>query len=378
MTGVAMTPNRRKLDEAVRLMRARGLDGLIVYSDGTCNILRASYLHYFSDVAPMGPQNAAVVSSGGRVTLLVQPAWDVGRVRRRSWIDDVRGADDFAGALSDALRRLSIAGTVGLAGGLQMPHPVHAAVGKIVALEPADDLVEEIAREKSEEELALVYRCAAAADAGFEAFRRAARVGVREYEIVAEVEHAMRLAGADDNFILMASGPHNTAMRAPTDRRVARGDVVIGEITPVCAGQFIQLCRTVSVGEPGTALVDGYDLLMRAYEASLRQVRAGVPASIIASTIDALLADAGFAEYCRPPYMRTRGHGFGVGSVAPGALIDAETNQPLLDQQVVVVHPNQYLPATGYLACGETVLVRPGGAERLAKTETKLYVNEAS
>lgn len=375
--GTALRQGHRKLDEVVGLMRARGLDGLMVYSDGTCNILRASYLHYFSDVAPMGPHNAAVVSSDGRVTLLVQPAWDVGRARRRSWIDDVRGVHEFGGAVSDSLRRLEIAGRVGLAGGRQMPHPVHAAISKTVALEPADDLIERVAREKSAEEMALVYRCAAAADAGFEAFRRAARVGVREYEIVAEVEYAMRLAGADDNFILMASGPHNTAMRAPTDRSVAEGDVVIGEITPVCAGQFIQLCRTVSVGEPGSALVDGYDLLMRAYEASLRQVRAGVPASIIASTIDGILAAAGFAEYCRPPYMRTRGHGFGIGSVAPGALIDADTDQPLLDQQVVVVHPNQFLPATGYLACGETVLVTEGGAERLAKTETRLYVNEA-
>jgi Xaa-Pro aminopeptidase len=367
----------RRLDEAVRLIRARGLDGLVVYSDGTCNILRASYLRYFSDLAPMGPHNAAVVSSGGRVTLLVQPAWDVQRARRQSWIDDVRGADDFAGALSDALRRLGISGRVGLAGGGQMPHHQYAALTQAVSLETADELIETIAREKSAEELALVRRCAAAADAGFEAFRRAARVDVREYEIVAEVEYAMRLAGADDNFILLASGPHTRAMRAPTDRRVAAGDVVIGEITPVCSGQFIQLCRTVSVGEPSPALVHGYDLLMRAFDAAVRRVRAGVPASIIASTIDGILAEAGFAEYCRPPYMRTRGHGFGIGSVAPGALIDADTDQPLLDQQVVVVHPNQYLPATGYLACGETVVVTPDGAERLARTETRLYVNEA-
>jgi hypothetical protein len=39
----------------------------------------------------------------------------------------------------------------------------------------------------------------------------------------------------------------------------------------------------------------------------------------------------------------------------------------------VAVHPNQYLPETGYLACGETVLVTDGGIERLAKTESKLY-----
>ncbi len=373
-----MMRSSRKLDEAVRLIHERGLNGLIVYSDGSCNILRASYLHYFSDVAPMGPQCAAVVSGSGHVTLLVQPSWDAGRARRQSWIDDVQGVDDFGRAVLDSLRRLKIEGSVGLAGGLQMPYPVHAIISTAVTLEPADDLIETMAREKSADEIALVYRCAAAADAGFEAFRRAARVGVREYEIVAEVEYAMRLAGADDNFILMSSGPHNRAMRAPTDRRVAPGDIVIGEITPVCAGQFIQLCRTVSVGEPGCELVDGYDLLMRAYEASLEQVKAGVPASIIASTIDGVLADAGFGEFCRPPYMRTRGHGFGIGSVAPGALIDADTEQPLLDQQVVVVHPNQYLPATGYLACGETVLVTPGGAARLAKTATRLYVNDAS
>jgi hypothetical protein len=151
-----MTPGHRKLDDAVRLMRARGFDGLVVYSDGTCNILRASYLHYFSEVAPMGSHNAAVVSSDGRVALLVQPVWDAGCARRRSWIEDVRGVADFLGALSDALRRLEIAGTVGLAGGRQMPHPVHAAIGRGVVLTPADDLIEVMARPKSQEELALV------------------------------------------------------------------------------------------------------------------------------------------------------------------------------------------------------------------------------
>ena len=372
-----MTTGQRKLDDAIRLMRERELGGLVVYSDGTCNILRASYLRYFAEYAPMGPHNAAVISARGDTTLLVQPEWDVRRAKRHTWIDDVRGAVDFPTSMSDALRRLGLSGRIGLAGGRQMPYPLHADLGRVVALEPADDLIESIARGKSAAERALIGRAAAAADAGFEAFRAASRVGVREYEIVAEVEYAMRRAGADDNFILMSSGPHNKAMRAPTDRRLERGDVVIGEITPVCAGQFIQLCRTVSVGAPGSALVSGYELLLRAYVAAVGRVRAGEPASIIATAIDDTLSDAGYREYCRPPYMRTRGHGFGIGSVAPGALIDADTHQPLLADQVVVVHPNQYLPETGYLACGETFLVLANGAERLAKTETKLWVNEA-
>lgn len=372
-----MTPAPRQLREAMRLMRERGLTGLVVYSDGTCNILRASYLRYFANYAPMGPHNAAVVSATGATRLLVEPVWDARRTGCLTWIDDVRGTEDFSRSLSDTMRSLRIKGRVGLAGGQLMPHPIYEALGDGVDIEPADDLIEWIAREKSVEELAVVRRAAAAADAGFEAFREWSRVGVREYEIVAEVEYAMRVAGADDNFILISTGPHNRAMRAPTDRQVQPGDVVIGEITPVCQGQFVQLCRTVAVGQPSKALVDAYDLLLRSYEAAISRVRAGVPASTIATAIDGTLSDAGYAEYCRPPYMRTRGHGFGVGSVAPGALIDIDTHETLLDDQVVVVHPNQYLPETGYLACGETVLVTPTGADRLAKTETRLWVNEA-
>jgi Xaa-Pro dipeptidase len=371
-----MTTTRRKLDEAVRLMRERGLDGLVVYSDGTCNILRASYLRYFAEFPPMGSHNAAVISPSGDTVLVVTPEWDVHRVKMHTWIEDVRGATEFTAAMSEALRRLAVKGRVGLAGGREMPFPLYSSLAKLVAVDDADDLVEVIAREKSAEERALIARAAAAADAGFEAFRAASRIGVREYEIVAEVEYAMRRAGADDNFILLSSGPHNKAMRAPTDRRLERGDVVIGEITPVCDGQFIQLCRTVSVGAPSPSLVRDYALLMRAYDAAVNTVRAGVPASIIATTIDDVLSDAGYREYCQPPYMRTRGHGFGIGSVAPGALIDADTREPLLADQVVVVHPNQYLPETGYLACGESIVVHDDAAERLAKTETKLWVNE--
>jgi Xaa-Pro aminopeptidase len=369
--------SRRTLDDAVRLMRARQLAALIVYSDGSTNILRASCLRYVAGYAPLGPNAAAIVTANGAAKLVVEPRWDVPRAARHSWIEDVIGTDAFADSMRDAIAQLGVTGRVGLAGGREMPYPIHDALVRTISLEAADDLVESMAREKSAAEIERVRRAAAAADAGFEAFHAAARVGVREYEIVAEVEYAMRLAGADDNFILLSTGPHNRAMRAPTDRRVEPGDIVIGEISPVVEGQFVQLCRTVSVGQASAALVTAYELLLRAYTSSVARVRAGAPASIIATTIDDVLTASGYGEYCRPPYMRTRGHGFGIGSVAPGALIDAETPDTLMPDQVVVVHPNQYLPETGYLACGETHLVTRDGCDRLARTETKLWINEA-
>ena len=81
-----------------------------------------------------------------------------------------------------------------------MPHPVANSTD-------ADNIIDTIAQVKSPEELDLVRRVARVADIGFEAFREYSRAGVREYELVAETEYAMRCAGADDNFILMSSGP---------------------------------------------------------------------------------------------------------------------------------------------------------------------------
>jgi len=370
-----MTLPPDKIALACDLLRSRDLDGLIVYSDGSCNILTASYLQYVAGFRPIGPHAAAVLSRRGAVSLVV-PAWDVDRVRRRTWIDDVRGCDAFAPTLANACRTLGISGRIGLAGGDQMAHAMYASLSPPSAFEPADDIVEAMAADKPPEEVALIRRVAAIADVGFLAFREATRVGVREYELVAETEYAMRQAGADDNFILIGSGPHNDAMRAPTDRRLEAGDIVIGEITPVVGGQFIQLCRTISIGPPPQVLVEKYDLLLRAYRAAVSRLIVGAPASVVASTINAMLADAGYREYCYPPYMRTRGHGFGVGSVMPGMVIDEDTTHLLGEYQVIVVHPNQYLPETGYLACGETFLVTSDGSERLSRTDTRLYTNE--
>ena len=365
-----------KLEKAVRLMNQKGLNGLIIYSKGVCNILSPSYLHYFSEFRPMGSRNAAVVAKSGDVALLVEPPWDSSRAAAKSWIKDVQGGSDFVKDLSGIMRRLKISGPVGVAGSREMTQEVYSGIKKEAGLQRVDDMFEEIAREKTAGEIETIRKVARIADAGSDAFVNAARVGVREYELVAELEFAMRSAGADDIFILMSSGRHNNEMREPTDRRLTEGDVIIGEITPGLEGQFIQICRTVFLGKPGPVLLEKYDILIRALNESLKAMKAGVPASGITIAMNQIISEAGYGKYCRPPYMRSRGHGFGVGSIAPGGEITDTMQVKLERHQVLAVHPNQYIPETGYLACGESVLVTDTGIERLAKTDTKIYVKE--
>ncbi len=366
-----------KLNRVVELINQKGLDGLVIYSRGTCFVLKPFYFYYFSEFRPMSSNNAVVISKSGDLLLLVEPPWDSVRATQTSWIRNIQGTSQFLRDLMETMRKFGITRKVGIVGAGNMTNPIYEGIRQEVTLELADDIIEEMAKEKTEKELDLIRKTAQIAEIGFKAFLEHARVGIREYELLAETEFAMRAAGADDIFNLMGSGTHNYAMHAPTDRRLAPGDMVIGEITPACEGQFIQLCRTIFLGKPTSVLMEKYSILVRALGESLKQVRSGNPAALISKAMNGVISEAGYGKYCYPPYMRARGHGFGVGSIAPGAVIDDETNVSLGRHQVVIVHPNQYFPETGYLACGETILVTDTGMERLSTTETKLYFHEA-
>jgi Xaa-Pro dipeptidase len=371
-----MAAGNSKLKRVLEFINRKGLNGLIVYSNGAANILRPNHLHWFSGCRPMGPRNAAVVSKSGDVRLLVTPKWDQARVSSKSWIKDVRGTSAFVDELVSAMRQLRLTGPVGLAGSDEMNAEVYDGIRNAAEIIRADEITPALARPKTEAEIENARKAGRAADAGYKAFIENARPGITEYEFLAEMELAMRAAGADDNFNLMSSGKHNHAMHAPTDRRLAVGDIIIGEISPVVDGQVLQICRTVVLGNAAPVLVEKYAMLVHALAESLKAVRPGNPASAMAVAMNKVLIDAGYARYCAPPYMRARGHGMGLGSVAPGGVIDDETATPFEKGQVVVVHPNQYLPETGYLACGETVLITDTGYERLEESLTTLCVKE--
>lgn len=371
-----MTVDHVKLNKVVTSLNQKGLNGLIVYSNGAANILRPNHLHYFSGCKPLGSRNAAAISKSGEVALLVTPKWDSLRSSSRSWIKDVRGTSTFVNDLVSVMREFRLTGSVGLAGSDEMTTDVYDGIKQVANIVLANDIIPEMAKDKTEAEIEPARKAGRIADAGYKAFIEYARPGITEYDLLAEMELAMRSAGADDNFNLMSSGNHNLAMHSPTDRRLAEGDIIIGEISPVVDGQVLQICRTIVLGKASPLLVEKYEMLVNALQEALKAVRSGNPASSMAIAMNKVISEAGYAKYCAPPYMRARGHGMGLGSIAPGGVIDDETNALFEKGQVVVVHPNQYLPETGYLACGETVLITDHGIERLVESMTRLYAKE--
>src|SRR6201999_2250378 len=116
-----------------------------------------------------------------------------------------------------------------------------------------------IRRVKTAEEMAHIRKAAELADRGYEFFADVARPGMKEYELVAEVEGFLKSHGAEDNFMLIASGGTEVVgMKPPTARELQRGDSVITELTPCVNGYYAQICRTVILGEPSKGQLESF------------------------------------------------------------------------------------------------------------------------
>ena len=76
-------------------------------------------------------------------------------------------------------------------------------------------------------------------------------------------------------------------------------------------------------------------------------------------------------QTCALPIFRRRGHGLGFASIRPGdvSLDNATVLEP---DMLFMIHPNQYVPETGYLLCGEPVVMTYRGAEPLTKRQSAL------
>ena len=103
-------------------------------------------------------------------------------------------------------------------------------------------------------------------------------------------------------------------------------------------------------------------------------IEAAVPGARMAdvcNTINRMLEAQGYGEYCHPPHIRRRGHGLGFASMRPGD-VAPDNNTVLTSGMVFMIHPNQYLPETGYLLCGEPVLMDAARARPLTSRQAEL------
>lgn len=183
------------------------------------------------------------------------------------------------------------------------------------------------------------------------------KVGRREYEVLADVEHIIRSAGCEDSFSLFLPLPMFVhPMNAyPSSRRIEPGDAFNLEVSPRFNGYYGQLTGLVTVGDFDPAMVDAYESIVRAKDAGVARMKPGADITEVAHAA----ADQ-FAAEGRQISSLHIGHfcGLELEELRAGA-----TPFTLTEGMTFVFHP--HVVGWPALMRADTYLVTAEGAERL-------------
>ena len=287
------------------------------------------------------------------------------------------GADPI-GSLTSAISR-SLRG--GRRCGLVGPMPA-AVQGRLIAAMPGVEFVDlaggwrELRLVKSAEEIEWTRRAANLCDAGIRALVEAARPGVRDVELVAAVEHAYRVRGAEHGICFLASAPMAGGGRIvpaqqPSGRRLHLGDAVTIELSAGVGGFTGQVLRTIAVGRPPQSFRRLHEVAERTFHGIAEIVRPG-------TTAQELLNAAGLIEQAGLTIVDDVVHGYGGGYLPPVIRTPLTQRRPVAELalrpgMMVVVQPNVVTP-DGRLGVqtGELLVVTLTGHERLHRVRRGL------
>ena len=359
---------RRRLTDA---MRESGLDALLVYG----NAWQGDYLRYATDFGILEGQALAIVHGDGHVTLYLDSTLEADRAALDCPNIEIVHAPDLTGEVDAVLSRMRNR-SMGAAPQRLLPRRIALRAGELKVTDETG-FVDRLLMRKLDSEIATIRKAAKLADEGYKVFMQAARIGRADYELVAETEAFFRAHGVDDNFqIIGVGGVEVKGMAPPSGKRLKRGDMVTTELTPCVGGYYAQICRTLVIGEVTPEQKGAHALWRKAMEAGIAVVRDGITAADIAKAENDVFRKAGMGQYTTSQFTRVRGHGMGLfADSKPHILEDVTT--PIKAGMTLIVHPNTYHPAVGYMVLGDVVAVTKTGCEVLTGTPRELFSVEA-
>jgi Xaa-Pro dipeptidase len=226
--------------------------------------------------------------------------------------------EDPIAALDVIARQIDLSGSrIGMEVPAYYLHPHHYVrikqlFGHSLVAE-ATNLIHDLSLVKSSRELEYIREAARLADLAMVRFADSLALGRSELELAGEVYHALLSSGSG-----LAASPINlvTGDRscfshgAPTDRRLQPGDFGNIEFGATFRRYTATIGRQFSLGLPTDRMVEIYEIVRRAADACLAEIRAGVLASVPHEAAKRVIEDAGLD--------RGRVHLSGYG-LAPGS-----------------------------------------------------------
>lgn len=229
-----------------------------------------------------------------------------------------------------------------------------------------DPVITGLRETKDEDELQKIRRAAQMIDRTVAEAKGLLREGMTERELAFLVERFMTVdLGAGPSFrgqILF--GAHTALPHGmPTERPLARGDLVLFDIGALFEGYASDITRTFFFEEATPEARDLYDLVYAAHEAAAEKLAPGVPAQEVDQAARAVIERGGHG----PHFIHRVGHGLGL-EVHESPSMTGSNPQLLRTGMVVTIEPGIYLPGVGGVRIEDDYLITKDGAEKLTRS----------
>lgn len=276
-------------------------------------------------------------------------------------VDPTRGA-----RRERIVRTLHGARTVG-ASATRTSHAEWTDLSTDLALVPADEVTASVRRIKDAAELARIARAATLADRALAEVAPRLGDGLTERDVHDELEHRMRVLGADGPSYdtIVASGPDNAARphHHAERRRIVEGDLVVIDVGALVDGYHSDMTRTFVIGDPSTAQRERYELVSECQRAGLAAVAPGVTAGEVDRAARAVAIAAGLGD----EYLHGTGHGVGL-EIHEAPMCVPGSSSELLAGDVVTVEPGLYRAGVGGVRIEDLVVVTTTGPHILTES----------
>ncbi len=236
---------------------------------------------------------------------------------------------------------------------------------------PAEDCLAVLRMHKDREEIGAMKKAVEIAQNALQALLPSIKPGVTEREIAAELTLQLLRGGSEAEMPfapIVASGPNSANPHAvPTNRALARGDLLVLDWGATYGGYISDLTRTLAIGELDPELRRVYQAVLEANAAGRAAARPGIPAGEVDRAARNVIEAAGYGSY----FIHRTGHGIGMEShEAP--YIYAENTLPLAPGMTFTVEPGIYLPGRGGVRIEDNLVITETGAESLSDWQRDL------
>jgi Xaa-Pro aminopeptidase len=239
-------------------------------------------------------------------------------------------------------------------------------------LTPTAGLVEELRQVKDAGELEAIRAANELTDRAYEHVVGLLRPGLTEKQVAWEIEKYMREHGAEGIAFdpIVAAGP-NAAVphHSPTDRPIGAGEPVTIDCGARLNGYCGDLTRSFCLATADERFAEIYGIVLRAQEAALEGLRAGLTGVEGDALSRDVIRDAGYGD----AFGHSLGHGIGLNVHEPPR-VSPMGREVLLAGMLTSVEPGIYLPGWGGVRIEDLVVVEEGGVRNLTRAPKQMII----